>query len=949
MAVATRGVGGQPDEQYQAQIEAWLATQATIDRLNRSEPRLGLEAANEWLAREQASGSAEGIARAMRAQCHALRVNGRDEEALAQYEQTEARFDALGLPAEAARTQIGHVTTLRQQGRYQEAVELGTRSLRFFVEIGDDFSAAKQAQNLGTVYRPLGRLQDAVRSYRSALTALQRLGQQSETANVQQNLGNVLVDLGQYDDAVRYLRSAERIRRRLGLKSEVAFTLMNIGSLSFRRGDYGSALRALTEAGQIYEALGVDRGARIVDMDMLPTCMALNLREESSTVAERAIEGLRRLAMPFELAQALLWAGRLAGTNGDAALARERTVEARTIFGRLGNRLWEALAHLQEAGLLAGPDDEAADSEEADDLGATLARCRAATSVLEQAGALDKATFGLLVEGTVLTRMGDLEAARACYERARDAATRLKADHLLFQAHEALGGLLEATDPDAAVASYGRAIDHLEAVRSRAVATELKVAFLSDKADVYERIVGLLVRDASTARVAEAFRYVERSKSQALLDDLLERPEEAPGARRSRASRLAQRVRDLRAQLSVAYLKAYGNNAAPTDEMLTRSGKDGSIADLEQALARASRQLELAGGPRQQVDQAALAETPLPDGDVLIEYYSIGPDLIVFVRRGTEVELRTLAGVDEVEALVDKLSFQIGQCALGTEHEMGNLEMLRRGIDRCLQQLYRQVIGPVEDLLREGDRLVVVPHGPLHGLPFHAFHDGARYLIERHVIAIAPSAAVMHACRQAARPIGERALVVGIDDPGLPAVAREIEVICATWESASVVMGPRATSRRLRRQIGSFDILHLATHGVFRADNPAFSSIKLADAWLTVRDLAEVARGAQLVTLSACETGISGIAAGDEVIGLTRGLLGAGCSAVVSSLWTVSDESTARLMERFYASLKGGEVPAVALRAAMLEIRQQYNHPYFWAPFLVTGDGLTSGRDDRVA
>jgi CHAT domain-containing protein len=170
-------------------------------------------------------------------------------------------------------------------------------------------------------------------------------------------------------------------------------------------------------------------------------------------------------------------------------------------------------------------------------------------------------------------------------------------------------------------------------------------------------------------------------------------------------------------------------------------------------------------------------------------------------------------------------------------------------------------------------------------------------------------------------------------------------VISAIWQSASVAVGPRATSRVLRRHIGSFDLLHLATHGVFRADNPSFSSIKLADAWLTVRDLAELARGAQLVTLSACETGVNGITAGDEVIGLTRGLLSAGCSAVVASLWTVSDESTAQLMERFYARLREGAAPAVALRTAMLAIREQYDHPYFWAPFLVTGDGLTSGRE----
>ena len=253
------------------------------------------------------------------------------------------------------------------------------------------------------------------------------------------------------------------------------------------------------------------------------------------------------------------------------------------------------------------------------------------------------------------------------------------------------------------------------------------------------------------------------------------------------------------------------------------------------------------------------------------------------------------------------------------------------------------MIGPIEDLLEQGDRLIVVPHGALHGLPFHAFHDGEGYLVDRYAITVAPSAAVLHACRQVARPIGERALVVGIDDPGLPMVRSEVEAIGRTWETATVALGARATSRVLKRHVGAFDVLHLATHGVFRADNPSFSSIKLADAWLTVRDLAELARGAQLVTLSACETGVSGLAAGDEVLGLTRGLLGAGCSAVVASLWTVSDESTARLMERFYAGLRRGAAPAVALREAMLAIREQYDHPYFWAPFMVVGDGLTSG------
>jgi tetratricopeptide (TPR) repeat protein len=927
----------------------WISTAATIDRLNRSNPHDGLDAANAWLAQELGAASPEGVARALRARAHALRFLGQYDQAIEQYDQVEAQFSSLGLPAETARTQIGHVTALRYKGRYQDAVDLALRSRAFFVEHGDDVQAAKQSLNLGTLYRPMGRLRDAARAYREARAVFRRLGERSATADVEQNLGNVLVDLGQYEDAIRHLRAAERIRRQLGLRTEVALTLLNIGILSSRRGDYGRALQALTEAGQIYDSLGVDRGARMVDLEMLPACVALNLREESAAAAERAIEGLRRLAMPFELGQALLSAGRLAEADGNVELARAHTSEARAIFGEIGNRVWEDVARLQEARLLAQvAADESADVDETE-LRESLASCRAATAELEQVGALDRAAFGLLIEGAVLARLGDVDAAHACYARACETATRLNADHLLFQAYEAIGDLLASSAPGEAVESYRRAIEHLEAVRSRTVTAELKVAFLTDKSDVYERLVGLLIREPSTAAIAEAYRYVERSKSRTLLEDLQAGPASASRARGSRAARLAQRVRDLRTQLNTAYMAAYEGNAVP--ESFSRSGQGDSVADIEKALARATRELELAEasepGHDAPVEPTAVALAPLPDGDVLVEFYSVGPDLLAFVRRGSEIELRSVAALEDVEPLVDRLSFQIGKCSLGTDYVMQNIQTLRRGIDRCLGQLYRHILEPIADLFEADDRLVIVPHGALHGLPFHAFHDGEGYLVDQYPITIVPSAAVFDACRQAARPIGDRALVVGIDDPGLPWVPREVEMVSAIWPTAQIAQGPKATSRALRHHVGSFDVLHLATHGVFRADNPAFSSIKLADAWLTVKDLAELARGAQLVTLSACETGVSGISPGDEVIGLTRGLLSAGCSSAVASLWTVSDESTARLMESFYAGLKTGVGPAEAMRTAMVGLREQYDHPYFWAPFVVVGDGLT--RSDAYA
>ncbi len=920
----------------------WDVLAAEIDRLNRTDPREALTWAASWLATEWEAGSLEGHARALRAHGHALRFLGEYQDALAAYEQAEAQFLTLGLRAEAARTQIGHVTALRYLGRYQQAVDLARQTRAYFLRQGDQLQAAKQAMNLGTVFRPMGRLADALAAYRQARTVFRRLGERSLLADVEQNIGNVLVDLGRFEEALRRLQAAERIRRALGLRAEVALTLLNIGILCYRRSDYGRALQALSQAGSIYQSLGVERGARLVDLQMLPTAVALNLRAESTAAAERAIEGLRALAMPFELGQALIAAAGLAESEGALPLARARIDEACEIFSRIGNRVWEAGARLQRARLVAiggGLEDGAA----APELWQALGECQTATQRLEAAEALDRAAFGRLVEGVLLVRLGAAPEALDCFGRVLAAAGALHADHLLFQAHAAIGELLETTDVAAAIASYRRAIDHLEHVRARALADDLQLSFLADKADLYERVVGLLIERETAEALAEAYDFVERSKSRTLLEELLAGDETAWVPRRSRVASLVRRVRDIRTRLNDAYTVVYGADQVPSWSSVARSGEAATVTDLEQEFLRATRELQLAARAESAIPLvgagAESSDLSLPNGVALIEFYSVGDDLVAFVNTGGELRLRRLMSVGEVARLVEKLGFHIGKSALGSDYLRANIDPLRTGIERCLHALWQGVVAPLEDDLVGKDRLVVIPHGPLHGLPFHAFHDGERYLGERFTVTYAPSAGVYRACARGARTLGERAVVVGIEDPGLPWVGHEVDAVARAWPSVRVLAGKRATSRALRRQAGTFDALHVASHAVFRADNPGFSSIKLADAWLTVTDLTELARGAQLVTLSACETAVGGLAVGDEVVGLTRGLLAAGCSTVVASLWTVNDESTAKLMAGFYASLRQGDEPAEALRAAMLELRRAYDHPYFWAPFVVVGGG----------
>jgi len=131
--------------------------------------------------------------------------------------------------------------------------------------------------------------------------------------------------------------------------------------------------------------------------------------------------------------------------------------------------------------------------------------------------------------------------------------------------------------------------------------------------------------------------------------------------------------------------------------------------------------------------------------------------------------------------------------------------------------------------------------------------------------------------------------------------------------------------------------LHLACHGQFRPENPLFSSLHLADGWITVRDICSQKLNAEIVTLSACETGLNKIFAGDEILGLARGFLSAGSKSLILSLWTVHDEATTDLMKDFYTELLTGKSAAEALRIAQYRFIERGVHPYFWSPFALIG------------
>jgi CHAT domain-containing protein len=222
-------------------------------------------------------------------------------------------------------------------------------------------------------------------------------------------------------------------------------------------------------------------------------------------------------------------------------------------------------------------------------------------------------------------------------------------------------------------------------------------------------------------------------------------------------------------------------------------------------------------------------------------------------------------------------------------------------------------------------------------------------LSDDYVLFTLPSASVLRFIQEKRKPEADTLLALGnptIAEP-LPALrfaGQEVEAIADLYGTQPMV-GVEAIESMVWSQAGKEGMLHLAAHGGYNPINPLFSAIHLAgdaqhDGRLEVHEVygLDLTEATDLVVLSACQTQIGELSAGDEVVGLNRAFLYAGTPSVMASLWHVDDAATALLMEHFYTHLRAGLGKAEALRQAQVDVRAEYPHPYYWAAFVLTGD-----------
>jgi tetratricopeptide (TPR) repeat protein len=873
------------------------------------------------------------LALALRAKANALYACGRNREAVKHHDQAYEIFTSSGNQKEAGRTLSNSIQPLILLGEYDRAFHGAERARKIFAELGETRRIATLENNLGNIFHRQDQFDRALAHYESAYTALVRFEQWEHAAAALSNMAICLVGLNDYPRALECYRKARELCVQCELPRMRDQADYNIAYLYYLRGEYNRAIDLLIATRRACESSGDLYHLALCHLDLSEIYLELNLAEEARQMARQAFAQFQKLGMGYEAAKSLTNEAISFGRQNCNAEALERFRIARKMFVREKNVVWPWLLDLYQALLRF----HGASYAEAREL------CAGALEFFDRSPFPSKAALGHILLAQIALETGDLQSAEWEAAAAVGKLSNIQAPLLVYQAHLLLGQIAKRrNDRSGAFTESQKARIAFEALSTRLQGEELKISFVKNRMQVYDMLVELyLDGGGSEIPVEESFACIEAAKSRGMIEMMFqggrgaalgEEGQGAPG----------QKVRDLREQLNWYYhrieleqLRA-GKISLGSIEHLQRQ-----VQSLEDELLRCLRE-----SPQTDRESVVLGspagfsldrvQAALPAGAALVEFYSAADRIVAAVLTRESIELIPLTTLSQVAPTLHLLRFQFSKFRLGAAYWQQYEQPLLRATWSHLETLYKQLILPLRAHFH-ASHLVIVPHGPLHSLPFHALRNRDEYLGDSYTISYAPSAAIFALCQQ--KPSGEArsSLVLGIPDERAPLIRAEVESVAASLPNAQLFVGAEATLAVLREKGAAANLLHIATHGMYRQDNPMFSGIRLGDGYLNLYDLYQMRLEADLVTLSGCATGMNLVAAGDELLGLQRGLFCAGATSLLLSLWDVHDRSTAILMQEFYKNYMRTGNPAASLQAAMRTLRSENPHPYFWAPFLLVG------------
>jgi CHAT domain-containing protein/tetratricopeptide (TPR) repeat protein len=851
--------------------------------------------------------------------------------------------------------------------------------------------------NIGQAYSRVGENQKALEFYQQALTLERAQGEKRGEANTLNNMGGVYSDWGENRKALEYYQQALPLEQAVQDRAAEEATLDGIGFLYRTLGEYQKALEYHQRALLTARAAGDSRGEAYVLVNIGMVYSNLGEKQKALEYYQPALTRFREVGDRRAEAVTVNNIGLAWHEMGENRKALEYYEQALPLRRALGDRSGEAttLTNIGAAHQNLGDKQQA--------LEYYLQALPLRRAVGDRSG--ESATLSNV--GKVYMDLGDNAKAMEYAQQAL-ALTKAVGDRDREKAVDFDLARLETTRGNLAEARsyYESGLRIQESLRSSIASPELRASYFATRQSAYAGYIGLLLRleksQPSEALKRLAFETAENGRARSTLEMLRESHADI---RQGADPALLEKEGSLTTRLTaLAGRQVRLLSGKHTEEQAAAMQRD--VDALENELQQV--QAEIRGNsPRyaaltqpQPMTLPQIQRRVLDASTVLLEY-SLGQDgsalFVVTPDSLHAFELPKQAEIDSAARRVYELLTARNRRVNGETEAQRRVRIAQaeRDYPQAAGALTRMVLAPAADELR-GKRLLVVADGALQYIPFGALPEpgGTAPLVVGHEVVSAPSAAVVSAVRsEALNRKPARNLVAVLADPvfeaGDPRVAgghsgegsavRDIELERAAVDTGVAEDGlhlPRLVFTRDEAEtiaklahpgfqaldfranlatatsadLGSYRIVHFATHGLLNAEHPGLSGLVLSlvnehgeprDGFLSLSAVYNLNLSADLVVLSACQTALGKEIRGEGLVGLVRGFMYAGAPRVVASLWKVDDVATSLLMERFYRGmLVEKRPPAAALRAAQVNLwkQGQWSSPYYWAAFLIEGE-----------
>ena len=812
---------------------------------------------------------------------------------------------------------------------YPKAIPYLQRAIEIREEIGDQKGLGSSLMYLAISYENNGQIEESYKTYQRAYQINKAVDDKNRMAEALYMSGIILKNRGEYQKALDNLDQALELREELGDQVKVGNVLNVLGIVYWKLGDYDQAIEYYTRVAEIMQAQENESGLANVYNN-------IGIILDENKQYTRSIDYLERALELFE--------------------RTENPEGIRTTYGNLGNTYYDMGAY------------ENAESYQ-----------HKALHLSRVLNTHEEEVHNLINLSNAQNALGKLDSARIHCELALDKANLLSSPPLIWVATINLGDNYEKRgEYEYAIEHYDKALSIIEDIRHSISGGEFRADYMAQERFAYEGVIHMLGRlhmqEPEKGYDHMAFLYAERSKARSFLDLLSES--------------MARVQKDADPDLLIKQQDCIDNLVSKRQLMIEIAASsdpdEAALRQLQDEVNQLEKELQVLKDEMRRVNpryadlqdpQPAsihnLQSATLDPQTVFLEYYLGDSSSCLWVVTSHTSQMVVLPARDDLLDPIETIRFGL------THPDESNISFFKQSGHK----LYELLVQPIESYLEQNTNLVIIPDGELFYLPFEVLltsqpgETGAfsnlPYFVKNHPISYSPSATVWMSLMQGNKrhetinptllafgdPVfqSENTSVEGRPQDAFKRLqysADEVLKIGTYFKNdlADIYVQENANEAKVKSSpLNTYNYIHFATHGMINEDQPDYSYLALSydpdskeDGLLHAAEIFNLDLDADLVVLSACQTGLGRMVKGEGLIGLTRAFIYAGTPSVVVSLWSVADQSTSELMLGFYKNLiTDGKDTSRSLRESKLIMLEhpEYAHPFYWAPFVIVGDG----------